>query len=109
MSGKTLENIIHKDRPKNVGCIHYTARGRGDLKILGAIKLNPDYLYRKFTRWWAPARAEEPVTNAAKKAKVGKLGHVGYHLGQRGVRPLRPYVRCYRKRNRRISELKRMI
>ena len=23
VSGKTLESFIHKDRPRNVGCIHY--------------------------------------------------------------------------------------
>jgi hypothetical protein len=26
VSGETLENFIHKDRPRNVGCIHYRRR-----------------------------------------------------------------------------------
>ena len=32
--GLTLENFIHKDRPKNVGCIHYIDIARLNLLAL---------------------------------------------------------------------------
>jgi hypothetical protein len=39
VSGKTLENFIHKDRRRNVGCVHHNSR-RGELNLVGTVSLH---------------------------------------------------------------------